>query len=234
MRRCLLTGSNRGIGLELAKQLAAQGHRVFATCRTPAQSEELQQLAAQHNGQLTVIALDVTDPASIEEAYTTLSKQTDTLDGLINSAGILNDGDSIETLQTEVMMQNFAVNTIAPAMIVQRFLGLLKRGTAPLVVNLSSSFASIGLKSEEMPARYSYSMSKAALNMLSKTMAIELKPHGIAVIALHPGWVRTDLGGPDARLTPSESVEGILQVIENVSLDDSGKYLTWRGSEIPW
>ena len=234
MRRYLLTGSNRGIGLELTKQLVVQGHRVFATCRAPAQSAELEQLAAQHNGQLTVIALDVTDPASIEEAHSILLKHTDALDVLINNAGILDDGDSIETLQAEAIMQNFAVNTIAPAMIVQRFLGLLKRGSDPLVVNMSSSFASIGLKSEKMPPRYSYSMSKAALNMLSKTMALELKPLNITVIALHPGWVRTDLGGPDARLAPSESVEGILQVMEKLSLDDAGKYLTWQGSEMPW
>lgn len=234
MRRYLITGSNRGIGFELTRQLLAQGHQVFATCRTPTQSDALQQLATQHNGQLMLIPLDVTNPASIAEAHTILSKQTDVLDVLINNAGVLNDGDSIETIQAEVMMENFAINTIAPAMIVQRFLGLLKYGSHPLVVNLSSSFASIGLKSEEMPFRYSYSTSKAALNMLSKTLAIELKPLGITVVALHPGWVRTDLGGPDARLAPSESVEGILQVIEKLSLDDSGTYLTWRGSEVPW
>ncbi|MEM8534488.1 MAG: SDR family oxidoreductase [Chloroflexota bacterium] len=234
MRRYLITGSNRGIGLELTKQLVEQGHRVFATCRVPAQSESLQQLAAQYSDQLTVIALDVTDPTSIEEAHTILSQHTDALDVLINNAGILSDGDSIETLQSEVMMQNFAVNTIAPAMLVQRFLGLLERGGDPLVVNMSSSFASIGLKSEKMPPRYSYSMSKAALNMLSKTMALELKPLNITVIALHPGWVRTDLGGSNAHLSPSESVEGILQVMEKLSLDDAGKYLTWQGSEMPW
>lgn len=232
MRTVLITGSNRGIGLALAHQLAAQGDRVFATCRRPEQATELRALAHRYPDQVHIVALDVTDEASLQQAFHVIARMTPALDWLINNAGVLVEGESLRTLDFATVMRVFDVNTLGPFRVVQRFLPLLQGSKQPLICQMTSIMGSIELT--EGPGYYSYRGSKAALNMMSKVLAHELRPLGIPVILMHPGWVRTDMGGPQAPLRPEDSARGILRVLSGVTLRDTGRFLTWEGRELPW
>ena len=232
MRRVLITGSNRGLGLALTQESLARGDRVFATCRDPDGADELQALAAEHADQLTVLRLDVTDEETIEASAEAVHSEEDGLDVLINNAGINPKGERPGNLDVETMLHTFHVNAVGPMMVAQGHLDLLRRGDEPRIVNISSTLGSLTRKSSG--GTYSYSSSKAALNMLTRTLAFDLRSDGITVVAMHPGWVRTDMGGSGAPLSPQESARGILDVIRDLSLDDIGGFITHRGQEAPW
>ncbi|MEM7734391.1 MAG: SDR family oxidoreductase [Deinococcota bacterium] len=231
MKTYLITGINRGLGFAYTRQLLAEGHNVFGTARAASDKTALQELTARYPEQLKLYINELASAEDARELARALAADTDKLDVLINNAGMLTDGETIQTLNSKDLTQNYHVNTVMPVMLVQALLPLLNSG---IIVNISSSFASIGLKNGDMPPRYSYAMSKAALNMFTKTLALELVAESTIVVAIHPGWVRTDLGGPDARFSPEESAEAVLTTISQLTPDQSGMYLTWHGREIQW
>ena len=230
--KVLITGANRGIGLEFVRQFAARGERVFATCRQPAEAIELQDLKAQNPDLVSITALDVTNPSSIVDSYNTISTQTETLDLLINNAGINIDDGSFGALDLDTMQSILTVNSIAPMLVTQQYLDLVKAGSKPKIINVSSGNGS--LTNLVMTGYYSYSASKAALNMYSLRLSHDLKDTGVIVIMLHPGWVKTDMGGPNADITPQDSIKSMLQFIDTLTLDNSGGYYDYTGKTIPW
>jgi len=230
--RYLVTGANRGIGLELTRQLLARGDRVFAACRQPETATALQELAAEDGTRLKVVQLDVSDPASIAASYEVVAQQTDSLDVLINNAGVGAGNESLGTVTLETLLYTYKVNAAGPILVAQQYLDLLKAGEGKKIVNISTGISSIG--DRDRGGMYSYTGSKAALNMHNKNLSLDVAPFGITAIVLDPGWVKTDMGGPNAWITPEESVSGILKVADGLTIEKSGKFFHYTGSEIPW
>jgi NAD(P)-dependent dehydrogenase (short-subunit alcohol dehydrogenase family) len=232
MLRVLVTGANRGIGLALTRALLTRGDRVIAACRKPGQAHELTKLALAHPGHLHVLPLDVAKPASVAELAREAELVADNLDVLVNNAGMLPSGERFGAWDSKNLLDCLATNVGGPIALTQALTTLLARGRAPKVVNLSSILGSIARRDHfDAP---SYAVSKAALNMASRLMAHALAPQGIAVLALHPGWVRTDMGGPKAEIAPEESVRGMLGVIDGFTLAQSGAFMAWNGETLPW
>jgi NAD(P)-dependent dehydrogenase (short-subunit alcohol dehydrogenase family) len=237
----LITGSNRGIGLDLTRRYAMRdGTLVFATCRNPDAADELNQLAAAYPGRIHVIALDVTDQQSLEQSIKAIQAHTDRLDLLINNAGTfagyVGSTDprvsQFGALEVEPMLDMLRINSVAPVMVVQAYVELLRRGTNARIVNVSSDAGSITLR--EGSGNLTYAASKAALNMLTRCLAGMLRRDGITVISLHPGWIQTDMGGPQARMTLEEAIPGVMQVIDNLTITDTSQFYNWDGKQIPW
>jgi len=232
MKRVLITGANRGIGLELATQYTAQGDQVFAGCRAPNRAAELKNLENQHPGQVTIFPIDVTNPALISEAASTVAEQAQALDLLINNAAINMGDEALSEVRSEDLLRTLHVNAIGPVIVAQYFRDLLVKGDHPVIVNISSESGSISKMTRFRG--YGYYGSKAAENMYTRALALDPEIEGVTVIAMHPGWVRTDMGGPNARLSTHESAAGILRVIDGLTPRDNGKFFTWDGSEYPW
>ncbi|GAP64835.1 short-chain dehydrogenase/reductase SDR [Mizugakiibacter sediminis] len=230
MRHALVTGANRGIGLAFARALLAQGAHVLACCRNPAQAAELAALREAHPQRLRVLPLALPDEAAIAALAREVEALDVRLDLLVNNAGMLVSGERFGTVTGEALRQSFAVNAAAPFLLVQALAPRLADGAR--VLNVSTRLASIaGVVELRTP---SYAMSKAALNMATRQLAEALRPRGIAVVAVSPGWVRTDMGGSGAALAPEESVRGMLALIDRLSLDDSGRFFGHDGSAIAW
>jgi len=238
-RYTLVTGSNRGLGLEFTRQLLARGDHVFATCRRPDEAAALHEFTNAHPERLHLLPLDVTDSKSIAAAFEAVASQTEALHLLINNAGINGGGraDRFGCLDPDRMAHVFRVNTIGPAHVAQRAADLLARAvsgaTVPKVVNITSKLGSIE-HTRGSSAWQSYRASKAALNMLTRLIAFDLEERGVLVVAITPGWVQTDMGGPDAALTPAESVRSMLNVLPDLTMEDRGTFLTWDGRPVPW
>jgi len=231
--RVLVTGANRGLGLEFVRQYAERGARVFAGCRNADGAGFLSGLVDRYPENVMVVPLDVTQRDSIDAAVHQVALDGDgSLDILINNAGTSPRGEEFQNLDAASMTAVMQVNAIAPLIVAQRCHRLLVQSKHPRIVNIGSSMGSLTCK--ESGRHYSYAASKAALNMLTRTAAHDLAPKGMIVVALHPGWVQTDLGGPHAELTPAESVTGMLSVIDGLSASDSSRFLTWSGDEHPW
>ncbi len=231
MRRVCITGSNRGIGLALTQQLLEAGVRVFATARHPEKAEALQALKKQYSEHLSIYRLDVTQEDQIEEVAHAIAQETDGLEWLVNNAGVLYQGEHITNLTQAQLTHAFQVNAFAPLLTTRYLLSLLERGTHPVVCQITSIMGSVSLQGG---GYYSYRGSKAALNMMSRVLSHDLKPLGITVILMHPGWVRTAMGGPQAPLDPVTSASGIIGVLERVDLKDTGRFLSWDGKELPF
>lgn len=232
MRRVLVTGGNRGIGLGFVKQLLSAGDEVFAGCRNPAGANDLQALQPEAGERLVILPLDVTDATSVTHAARVVDESGGHLDLLINNAAVGGDQTALGDIDPAEMLQTYRVNVVGPLMMAQTFRPLLARGTDPFVVHITSLFGSIA--DNASGGWYAYRVSKAALNMLCANLAIDLKPQGIGSVLLHPGWVRTDMGGSSARLSVEESVSAMLKVIDHLALSDSGKFLNQNGGEEPW
>lgn len=232
MQRIFITGANRGIGLELTRQTLLRGDRVFAATRQPENAIDLQELKATFGDQLTIIKLEVTEQVEIEAAAAHVQKEVDGLDVLINNAGVFPPSRKPGELEAEVMLKSLHVNAVAPIMVTQTLLGLLRKGSDTKIVNVTSQLGSLTLKTSG--GRYSYNGSKAALNMYTKALAYDLQSDGITTIMIHPGWVSTDMGGSSAPVLPPESAAGILQVIDGLTPQDNARFLGWDGSELPW
>lgn len=234
--RILITGANRGIGLELVRQYIGQADaQVFAACRTPRNADDLNALANANPTRLHVLALDVTDAASIDGAMAYVQTHTDGLDVLINNAGIFPEADRharMGALKADTLRQTLETNTIGPLMVTQAAHSLLKAGSNPRVIMISSQLGSI--ERARSVHSYAYRTSKAAVNMLARVLSVDLQSDGITVITLHPGWVQTDMGGSNATLTPEASAQGIVQVIKGLTPSDSGTFLQWDGERLPW
>jgi len=216
-----ITGANRGIGLELARQYRARGERVIATARNPSEAAALVATGAR------VLALDVADPAQIDGLAAAVG--TGGIDILINNAGVSSTSPTLESCTLEELQRVLTVNSISPVLVTKALLPNLRAGGRKVIINITSELASI---STAKGSSYGYRASKAALNMLTVCMAQELK--GFACIALHPGWVKTDMGGNRAPLTVEESVSSMLRVIDGVTAGSSGSYLNYAGKPIPW
>lgn len=224
-----ITGANRGIGLELVKQYAQSGGKIFACCRNPVKATELQILANQYP-QVEIHALDVCD---FEQAKSLGEKlHNESIDIFINNAGILKKGrESLDELNLEEMEKTFKVNTFAPIEMVKIFRQHIEKSQRKQIVQLSSILGSISETTSN--DYYSYRASKAAVNMLMKTASIELAPSEIKILIVHPGWVRTDMGGEDAVLDVQTSVSGLIKVI-NDHRHETGVFYRYDGEKIEW
>ncbi len=220
----LVTGANRGIGLELARQLKAAGHDVVGTARNPDEAKELAALGVR------VMQLDVTDAASVARLAEALKGTP--IEVLVNNAGVTGGGSTIESMDIEAARRAFEVNAIGPMRVTQALLPNLKAGSRRMVVSISSRLGSIA--KNESGGYAGYRESKAALNMFMRSLAVEMKASDFICIAMSPGWVRTDMGGSSATLSPEESVSGMLRTLNALTPKDSGRYLSYDGSELPW
>lgn len=232
MQRVFITGANRGIGLGLVRHCLSRGDRVFAGCRSPEQATELNRLQEEHGDQVTVLPLDVTDQAAIDNAVATVGGFVDGLDLQVNNAGVGVGEDRFGRLAAPALIDTFRVNAAAPLLLAQALLPLLKNGRRPVIASVTSRMGSIA--DNGSGGYYAYRASKAALNMLNKSLSVDLTSKGIIAVVLHPGWVRTDMGGSGASLSIDESVAGLLKVIDGLSETDSGRFFDWRGKEVPW
>jgi len=233
MERIVITGANRGLGLEFVRQYAEAGARVFACCRDPGKAQELADLEDQTEGRVTRFRLDVTDPDAIDLLRGELRTTDDgDIDVLINNAGVSPRGERLHNIEAGDMLGVLHVNTVAPLMLIRSLHPCLRHARYPRVVNISSSMGSLIHK--DYGRHYSYAASKAALNMVTRAAAHDLADDGIVVVSLHPGWVQTDLGGAEATLSPRESVQGMRKVIRRLGVRDSGSFLTWKGTTHDW
>jgi NAD(P)-dependent dehydrogenase (short-subunit alcohol dehydrogenase family) len=226
MPNVLITGANRGIGLEFARSFAADGWSVHACCRQPDKAAALKALA----GEVAVHRLDVTDGLQVAGLARELADRP--IDLLLNNAGIYGPRTGFGETDYDEWAPVFRVNTMAPLRMAERFVAQVARSERRLIANVSSRMGSIGDNSRG--GSYIYRSSKAALNMVVKSLSADLAGRGIAVVAFHPGWVQTDMGGPEAAITAAESVAGMRAVIERLGPADNGKFFNYDGSEIPW
>jgi NAD(P)-dependent dehydrogenase (short-subunit alcohol dehydrogenase family) len=239
-QRVLVTGANRGIGLEFARQLAARGDHVFATARDVGRAAELRELAKQFgDASLTLVPLDVDSADSIRAAADTIAGQTDRLDLLINNAGVYaarvgKDGQPAERLgefNFDDALKVIRTNAVAPLMLTQAVLPLLKKGEKPKVVSITSGYGSVA---DNNGFPYYYAASKAALNQFMRSLAGDAAANGMITIVMSPGWVQTDMGGAGAPITPEQSVGGMLKVIDGLTATDNSTFKEWRGKEVAW
>lgn len=227
METVLITGASRGIGLELTRQFLALGYQVIATYRGQP-SAQLSRLLS--NRSLSIYELEVTDEAAISRLAATLSNTT--IDILINNAGVIGAADqALESIDSQEWLNTFAVNSIAPLMVSRAFLVHLGASHNPRIITVSSQMGALNSNSLGM---YAYRSSKAAVNKVMQVLANELKPKGIIVCPLHPGWVKTDMGGDNADITVEESAKGILKLARTLTLESSGTFFTWQGEEHVW
>jgi NAD(P)-dependent dehydrogenase (short-subunit alcohol dehydrogenase family) len=230
MPSVLVTGSNRGIGLEWCRQYAEADWRVFATCRHPQTADALHTLAGTHP-RLTVHRLDVTQPESVYALRAEL--QDEAIDVLVNNAGVyLEKYAPTVALRYDEWMQTLEVNTLGPMRVTEALLELVAGSQRKLVVSITSHMGSIA--EIAAPGDTYYRSSKAALNAAMKGLSIALGERGIGVLLLHPGWVKTRMGGRDAPLPPAESVAGMRKLVDEFRMDMSGRFFRYDGTEIPW
>lgn len=234
MATILITGASRGLGLEFVRQFAAKGHFVYAACREPAKAAGLSSLLAERMDTISVVPLDVDNDGSIAAALAHVRKSTAKLSLLINNAGTGSEMKGLHKLERAEFLRVLETNTIGPALVTRAFLPLLEAAQGALVVNISSVLGSVGSWQGGDWCSYPYNVSKSGLNMVSKMMALELVPKNIGVLNLHPGWVRTEMGGSEAPLSPAESVSKMLQLISAYQPVRSGQYLDLEGRELPW
>tara|TARA_Y100001934_G_scaffold143851_1_gene172797 strand:- start:1316 stop:2011 length:696 start_codon:yes stop_codon:yes gene_type:complete len=225
-----ITGTTRGIGLELVRQFLEAGSKVFATARHP-ESDALQSLKAVHGDELQLLTLDVTNSTEIQAAVTSLAGQPVNL--LINNAGLYQSrSDDAESLATETWLQEFHVNAIAPFMVTRALRGNLAAADDALVAMISSKMGSMA--DNTSGGAYSYRSSKAALNAVTVCLAQDLAGDGTRVVALHPGWVRTDMGGANAPVDASQSASGLRKVMTGIDENQNGGFFDYTGAAIPW
>lgn len=227
--RVFITGANRGLGLELVRQYVDQGARVFAAARKP-YSGELAQLLQKHPAQLSLIPLEVTRDEEVQAAVEAVSEQTSGLDLLVNNAGIGSRGIVLGKYESDIMLKVLHVNAVAPVVIGQAFLPLLQQGNTPKLVNISSQVGSFGWNHSGMSTLYA--ASKAALNMYTRSLSREAT--GLITIAVHPGWVQTDMGGGTAPLTPQQSVQHLRTLFARLTPADNGQFFNYDGKPHPW
>lgn len=228
-KRVFITGSNRGLGLEFTRQWLGRGAEVLAACREPESATALNALAAAHIDQLTVLPLDVDDEQQIAELPARFG--IDAVDLLINNAGSLVSGERLGNLQAEVMRSAFQTNVIGPVLLTQALAPALAARSG-WVVNLSSELGSISGRNGFFTP--TYCASKAALNMWTRLLDFALAGQGVRCIALHPGWVQTDMGGEDAPLDPATSVASMISLIEGLGAEQAGAFLAFDGSLLDW
>lgn len=228
----LLTGANRGLGLEMTGRFLAQGHRVWTINR--GRSDALTAMQDGFKGRLHCLSGDMTDETSIKRAMEAVSTQTDRLDIVINNAAVHLErtAPTIESVDFSVYLTTFLVNSVAPLMVVKHSLNLLRKGGRKLIVNVSSEAGSISAAWRK--SEYSYCMSKAALNMANQLLQNHLKGEGVKVLALHPGWFRSDMGGNQAPITPAEAAQNVVKIILERGDLSAPSYVDYNGNRMEW
>jgi len=227
----LITGANRGLGLEFARQYAAAGWKVYAACRRPDEARDLDRLVAGSGGHVEAIALDVTDAASVHAAAAELAGIP--IDLLINNAGVGSPkGQKLGSLDYAAWQRVLDTNTLGPMRVTEAFLGNVEKGGQKKIVTITSLMGSI--EDNGSGGSYAYRSSKAAVNMVVKSLSIDLAARGITCIVMHPGWVRTDMGGPGGQLSPEQSIAAMRKVIAGLVPADSGKFFNHDGRQYPW
>jgi NAD(P)-dependent dehydrogenase (short-subunit alcohol dehydrogenase family) len=237
----LITGANRGVGLALTQAYAQiVDTTVIAACRNPEKATELRSTANTPESSIDITRLDVNSPSSIDQCVAALTEKYDSLDTLINNAGVF--GGSVPepmdqtarfgSLGMDEMLDVFRTNTVAPVLMAQACLHLLRKGTNTRIINISSDAGSITLR--ENKGNYTYMASKAGLNMMTRCIAAELRDEAIVAVSMHPGFLRTDMGGAEAPMSLEETIPSLIQQIEGLSMADTGRFINWDGATIPW
>ena len=228
MSTVLITGANRGLGYEFVKQYSENGFEVLACCRNKNNAKELKELAETSN-KIKVYELDVGNVKAIKSLSQQL--QNEKIDVLINNAGIYRSS-TIGNINYDEWIESFKINTIAPYQIIENFLNQIINSDLKKIVSVTSKMGSID--DNTSGGSYIYRSSKTALNSMMKCLTHDLKNQGVATLTLHPGWVRTDMGGPGGWIDSFESVQGMIKQIDKLTIDDSGKYLDYAGKSINW
>jgi NAD(P)-dependent dehydrogenase (short-subunit alcohol dehydrogenase family) len=224
-----ISGANRGIGLELTRQLAARGDRVSAGARSDEAKDALIARLAPQHARIDVTVFDTRDNAAIQAA----ARSNDSpIDVLVANAGAFGPSpQSALDMDFDAALDLFNVNTLGPIRLALAFLPRLRASRNPRVALMSSALGSMATVD---PSTVIYGATKAALDKFARCLAVELKPLGVTVVALHPGWVRTDMGGPNAPLSAPESVAGIIATIDGLGLENSGSFFDYRGETVAW
>jgi NAD(P)-dependent dehydrogenase (short-subunit alcohol dehydrogenase family) len=230
-RRLFITGANRGIGLEWVRQAAADGWQVIATARAPERATDLLRVAARFPEQVEIWPLDVTDAAAVEGLAGRVGSLP--IDWLVNNAGVYGQpSGNFGQVDFAIWRHTLEVNVLAPFRVMQVLAPAVERSSRRVIAALSSRMGSIA--DNGSGGVYVYRSSKAALNAVMKSASIDLAPRGITCVTLHPGWVRTDMGGPDAPLAVADSVRALRGILEGVGPADAGRFIGPDGKDIPW
>jgi NAD(P)-dependent dehydrogenase (short-subunit alcohol dehydrogenase family) len=229
MEVILVTGANRGIGLALTRVLLASGHAVIAGCRKPDLAAELKQLVLSHPETLDLIECDLDSEKELRSTAEASLNRRKKLDVLVNNAGIMPEAgqESILDIDLGLLRQAFSTNVLGTMRVIRAFYPLLSKSERPRIVNVSSSLGSISTR--EGHDHYAYSASKAALNMLTRMIANEFAPQGVTTVAISPGWVRTEMGGEQATLSPEESAQTLSEAIRKIGPESNGEFLDRNG-----
>ncbi len=226
----LITGANRGLGLEFVRQYAAEGARVLACARHPGEAKALIDVAAKSNGRVTVHPLDVSSAASV--AHLAGEVANEPVDILINNAGVYGgDHQRAGDLDYDAWIRTLAINTLGPVRVLEALKGNLLKAKTRKAIAITSA---MGSTARHDGGALIYRSSKAALNNAMHGLALAFKGDGITVVPMHPGWVRTDMGGSGAPLSPEQAVGHMRKVIAGLKPADSGRYINYDGSEIAW
>ena len=232
-RRMILTGASRGLGLEFTRYWLAAGHHVFALARSASTSDGLAKLAADHGKALHRFDMTVADEESVTRAGAHIGATWDAADLLLNNAGIYkHKGDTLADLDLDDCLETIKVNTLGPIRMARALRPLLRMGDRPRIINMTSLMGSIADNSSG--GSWGYRMSKTALNMASRNMAHELAADGIIAVVIHPGWVRTDMGGAAAPLTIQEAVAAMTRAMDNFTIAQGGGFYDRNGEPMPW
>ena len=230
MKNILITGANRGLGLGFAKKCLKKDIHVLATVRDIKGSKELLALKEKFPNNLEIFELDLLKESAGDTVANFLGERP--IDILINNAGVGSTNQHFEAVSPKPWLEVLKVNLIAPLMITQSIINNVKKGSDKKIYFLSSQLGSIG--DNTSGGMYIYRSSKTGLNQVVKSLSVDLKPQGITVVSLHPGWVKTDMGGPNATVSIDESVRGMIRVIETTDIKHTGKFLNYDGRELPW
>jgi NAD(P)-dependent dehydrogenase (short-subunit alcohol dehydrogenase family) len=229
-KNVFITGANRGIGLELTRQYLAAGEKVFASARDPS-IESLSRLTERYPDNLKIVMLDVTDESNIQNVAGSLEGTS--IDLLINNAGLFHSKhEDFSSLNPDIWIEEFRVNSIAPFLVTRALKSNLANANSSVVGMISSKMGSMG--DNQSGGSYSYRSSKAALNAVSVSLANDLSDLGISVVALHPGWVQTDMGGPNGLIDVETSATGLKAILDKAGKAESGKFYDYSGKQLPW
>lgn len=231
--KLLITGANRGLGLSLTLEAVKRGHTVFAGVRNPEQRvDKLRQLGSDFPNQIFLLPLDITDEETCRAASKSLEAQNVALDAIINNAGILDErSKTIEEVDMHKVEQTFHINLFGPMRVIKYFLPVLAKGPDASIINISSEAGSF---QNAYGGDYPYALSKSSLNMFSKQLKKYLADDQVSVFAVHPGWIKTDMGGEQAPGTPEESAGGILDIVEKkTAIKDTYSFINFKGEPMP-
>ena len=234
MKRILVTGASRGIGLELTKQYLELGCSVIATCRSPQKANALMVLKKENPQKVDILSMDVEEEQSVESCFNSLLQKKIHIDLVYNNAGII-DWNNLNEVSVSSTEKIYKVNLIGALLVTRHALPCLKNSADPIIVNLSSRLGSIKIRGEtQLGGAIAYQCSKAALNMLTKQSAIDLQKHNIRVISQSPGWVKTEMGGKDAKYEIKDAVTKMIQSLLKMKSNQTGIFIGEDGDLIPW